>query len=128
MKLTPQVIAAFVVALMLAACGGPQPDPAQGEENFKTAREVGMVGPATCAACHSLGEKRPGDGPPLSDIKENAATRVEGMSAEEYVRQSIIDPSAHVEEGYFDNLMPKVYGELLTEEEIDHLIAFLLAQ
>lgn len=50
------------------------------------------------------------------------------MSAEEFLRESIVDPSAFVDEEYFDNVMPKVYGEILTEEEIDNLIAFLLAQ
>ena len=128
MNLKSSMSAVVGFAFVLAACGGGEPDPALGEEIYTTAREVGMGRPTTCTACHSLGEPRPGDGPSRSQIRENAATRVAGMSAEDYLRESILDPSAHVEEGYFDNLMPKVYGELLTEQEIEHLIAFLLAE
>ncbi len=49
------------------------------------------------------------------------------MSAEEYLRESIVDPSAFVVEGYSD-AMPKSFRILLSEEDIDNLVAFLLTQ
>jgi hypothetical protein len=49
------------------------------------------------------------------------------MSAEEYIRQSILDPSAHLVEGYQD-LMPKAYSQTLNPEQLNDLVAFLLAQ
>ena len=113
---------------MLAACGGGQAvgDPAIGEDIFGTRLED-EPGRHACRECHSFGDASP-FAPSVQVIKDNAGQRVEGMSAEEYLRESIVDPSAYVAEGEFDNLMPKVYGEILTEEEIDHLIAFLLTQ
>jgi cytochrome c2 len=43
-----------------------------------------------------------------------------------YIHTSIIDPSAYVVPGFPDDLMPKVYAQILTEEEINNLVAYLL--
>jgi cytochrome c2 len=43
-----------------------------------------------------------------------------------YIHTSIIDPSAYVVPNYPDDLMPKVYAEIFTEEEINNLVAYLL--
>jgi cytochrome c2 len=43
----------------------------------------------------------------------------------EFLRTSIINPSAFVMTGFPDNLMPKVYGQIFTEQEINDLIAYL---
>ena len=129
MNLEPHLITAVCVALVLAACGGSQAggDPEVGEEIFRTHLED-EPGRHACSECHSLGEKRSFGFPSLLGLSEDAGGRIEGMSAEEYLRESIVDPSAYVAEGESDNRMPKVYGEILTEEEINHLIAFLLTQ
>ena len=47
------------------------------------------------------------------------------MSAEEYIRQSILDPLAFVVDG-FAPVMPVDFGETLSPQEIDDLVAFLL--
>jgi len=47
--------------------------------------------------------------------------------AEAYIHQSIKDPYAYLVEGY-GNTMTKAAAYLLTEEEIDDLVAFLLTQ
>ena len=130
MSLKPHVITAVCIALALAACGGSQAggDPELGEEIFRT-RLADEPGRHACSNCHSLlEEKGPFGDPTLLGFSEDAGGRIEGMSAEEFLRESIVDPSAYVAEEYDDNVMPKVYGEILTEEEIDHLIAFLLTQ
>ena len=114
--------------LLLAACAGNKPDPAKGEEIFTTKYEAIPGLPLACSACHSLGDMRPGDGPTVNRILEDAALGVDDMSPEEFLRQSIVNPSAYVPDGFFDNLMPKTYEELLTAEEIEHLVAYMLAQ
>ncbi len=43
----------------------------------------------------------------------------------EFLRTSITNPSAFVMTGFPDNLMPKVYGTIFTEQEINDLIAYL---
>lgn len=52
-----------------------------------------------CAACHTLasdGIYGSSIGPDLSRLPEDVGTRVEGMSAAEYVRVSIAAPEAYV--------------------------------
>ncbi len=98
-------------------------DPDQGKRIFYEATTGTNAG---CRICHSL---EPGVvivGPSLAGIATHAATRVPGLSAEEYLRQSILQPNAYVVEGFPSNQMPQNYAEVLTEEQIEDLIAFLL--
>lgn len=76
----------------------------------------------TCSGCHSTGTFK-SYGPGLAGILERAASRVEGMSAEEYIEQSIRDPAAFVVSG-FPDFMPKSYGSL-PDSDIQDLIAYL---
>ena len=90
-------------------------DPAAGETLFAS----------TCSGCHGATD---GVAPALTGMGKRAATRIEGMSAEEYIRQSILDPSAFVAPGFQDNIMPKTFGQQLSETDIDNLIAYILTQ
>ncbi len=81
---------------------------------------------AACRICHSL---EPGViivGPSFDGIATRAATRVPGMTAEEYIRQSILEPNAYVVEGFPKGQMVQNLGDILTDEQIDDLVAFLL--
>jgi len=64
-------------------------------------------------------------GPSLAGIATLAATRVPGMSAEEYIRESILHPDAHIVPG-FDNKMPSYISEGLSPQDIDDLVGFLM--
>jgi mono/diheme cytochrome c family protein len=88
-------------------------DPVQGEQLF-----------VSCSACHEVEDAV---GPSLPGMVKEAATRVEGQSAEEYLHESIVDPSAYVVEGFSD-IMPKNYAELFSEAELVDLIAYILTQ
>ena len=79
-----------------------------------------------CAVCHSIEPGVELVGPSLFRAAVTAETRAPGMSAEEYLRQSIIDPGAYVVEGYPAGQMPGNLGEKLTGEETDDLVEFLL--
>ncbi len=132
MKRTWLLLAA-AAALLLVACGGSDSgtpevaaseagDPAAGRQVFNT----GGSSQIPCATCHTL-DGTDLVGPSLQGIGERAATTIPDMAAADYIRQAIIDPSAHVVEGFSDT-MNKDYGERLRAEEIDNLIAFLLTQ
>ncbi|WP_162909973.1 c-type cytochrome [Aggregatilinea lenta] len=94
--------------------GAGEGDATVGEEIFS----------ASCSGCHGEAD---GAGPARAGMGERAATRVEGMSAAEYLHQSIVDPSAHVVEGFSD-IMPKDYAEQFSDDEINGLVAYLLTQ
>jgi cytochrome c2 len=89
-------------------------DPADGELVFE---ENG------CDSCHSLEEGVDGAGPSLAGIANIAAERVEGQSAEEYLYEAIVNPSAHIVEGYND-IMPAY--DTLGEQNLNDLIAYLM--
>jgi hypothetical protein len=48
------------------------------------------------------------------------------MSAEDYLRQSILDPAAYVVPGYQDS-MPRDLGRDLSPTDLDALVAYLLS-
>jgi mono/diheme cytochrome c family protein len=62
-------------------------------------------------------------GPPLDDL--TAAAEQAGMSVPDYVRQSIVDPDAVVVEGYQPGVMPQTFGETLSTDELDALVAYV---
>jgi mono/diheme cytochrome c family protein len=98
-------------------------DPAAGQLLFTT-----FVAQASfaCNTCHLPDSESMLIGPGLQHVGERGATRVEGLTAPEYIRQSILEPSAFVVDGFVDNLMPKVYGQVFSDEDIDDLIAYLM--
>jgi mono/diheme cytochrome c family protein len=77
-----------------------------------------------CATCHSADPNTVIVGPSLAGIASRAATRVEGLDAQQYIEQSILTPDAYVVEGYTD-LMPKDFGRKLSGEELDAVITYL---
>ncbi|MGV2436797.1 MAG UNVERIFIED_CONTAM: hypothetical protein LVT10_19470 [Anaerolineae bacterium] len=60
------------------------------------------------------------------NIAERATTRVDGISAEQYIFTSILHPNDYLVETYVADLMPKVYGDLLSEQEQYDLVAYLI--
>jgi quinol-cytochrome oxidoreductase complex cytochrome b subunit len=103
----------------------PTPDPlvAQGEELFHNGTEIAPA----CALCHSL-DGSVLVGPSLQGIRETSSRRVPGQSAESYLRTSIITPSAYKPAGFENGSMFPGYGQVMTEQQINALIAFLMTQ
>ena len=83
--------------------------------------------PLTCSTCHSI-DGTTGLGPSLQGIAATAETRVPGLSAGEYITQSILDPNAFVVDGFPPSLMPQNFAETLTTQDIADVVAFLLSQ
>ena len=83
-----------------------------------------------CSTCHQIEGVSAGlIGPDHTQIGRDAATRIPGLSAEEYLKQSITDPTAHIAEGVeraTAGLMTNAITENLTGEQVDALVAFLL--
>ena len=49
-----------------------------------------------------------------------------GQTAAEYLRESIISPSAYVVDGFDDGKMPGDWAEILTDAEIEAVVGYLL--
>jgi mono/diheme cytochrome c family protein len=83
---------------------------------------------AGCASCHriaGINEIAEAAGPDLTNIATTAATRQANLSAEGYLRESFFIPNAFIVAGYGEN---SGCGGVLSYAQLEHLIAFLLAQ
>ena len=125
-KLHVSFVLVVVLGLLLAACGGSgDPKVDAGKALFNQS----VIGAnAGCVTCHSLNKDEVINGPSLFGIATNAGTRIAGMDAEAYLRQSIEDTNAFFAPGFEDkvDVMPVDWKVVLTAEEEDNLIAFLL--
>ena len=114
------VLVCIALASIGLACApeAPATDPvARGHQLY---RSMG------CANCHEpnlFGQRL---GPPLDHIGTVAETRRSGLSAEEYIRQSFLDPGAYVVPGYQDS-MPRDLGRDLSPTDLEALVAYLLS-
>ncbi len=98
----------------------------------KTGEEL-YWGRAQCHRCHMVGDRGTNQrGPNHQDLGFRAAARAQKFglsSATEYIVQSIMEPSAHIVEGYTDD-MPNVFQPPINlgEEDIKALVAYLQSQ
>ncbi|MDH5507233.1 MAG: cytochrome c oxidase subunit II [Anaerolineae bacterium] len=80
-----------------------------------------------CTACHSI-DGTAKVGPTWVGLigatipLEDGSTIVGDVN---YIRESILDPNAKVHEGFLADVMPKNFGEVLTDEQIDQIIALI---
>jgi mono/diheme cytochrome c family protein len=80
-----------------------------------------------CTTCHTISGISSGNvGPVLDGLASRAGSREPGLSAEEYIRKSVLFPDSFVVPG-FDPLMPPDVASGLTPEQVDDLVAFLLS-
>lgn len=120
----------LALVLIIAACGGdsapsgdeegaPAGDPVAGEKVFN-----GVAAPA-CNTCHSLEPGVTLIGPSLATVGNVAGSRVSGVSAENYLRESITDSDSYIVEGFAPGIMTGTYGAQLSAQQIDDLVAFM---
>jgi mono/diheme cytochrome c family protein len=109
----------------------PLPTGASPEERGKAL----FLGDKTgCKACHAIDTEPTAKGlvgPNLTKIGTEAATMVAGQSARDYIHDSIVNPSAFIApncpSGPCADVMPKDFGQKLSQQELDDLVAYLLS-
>jgi len=120
----------LVLGFIFAGCGGssraPRADISAGQQLFN---QTVIGSNAGCVTCHSLEADVVIVGPSLAAWSQEADVEGEdyGMSADEFTRQSILDPNAVLVEGFLPDTMPTNWGDVLTTEQLDNLVAYLLS-
>lgn len=115
----------LLVVVLTAACGGDVVSgeaPAEWEDLLQ---ETVLEEQPGCSTCHSLEPGQVIVGPSLAGVGARAGDRVEGLTAEEYIEQSIRNPDAYVVEGFEEGTMPS-WDEILSDAQIEALVAYLL--
>jgi cytochrome c553 len=110
---------------LLAACGGGASGNSEAIRAGKELYETGGDSRIPCATCHTL-DGTDLVGPSFQGLAGRAGSRISGLSAEEYIRQSILTPGAYIVSGY-QNSMNSTYAQFFSDEDVDHLIAFLMS-
>lgn len=143
-KLFFSLVVLSALILVLAACGGGGDSGSSsssgdegggttvgnaenGEKLYKQTT-IGSASAPGCITCHSLEEGVVLVGPSHYGVATRSANAVAGMSAEEYIHESIMDPDAHIVDGFTAGVMYQNYGAELPEAQINDLVAFLLTQ
>jgi len=103
--------------------GGAAGDSARGEDLFNQTVIGSQPG---CVTCHSLTPDKVLVGPSLSGIADRAGSRVARKSAEEYLRQSIVDTNVFIVDGFPEGVMPAGLADELSDQELSDLVAYLL--
>ena len=102
-------------------------------EEVAPAEVVAAFNKGGCSACHTI-PGIPGAngnvGPDLTEIGAGAATRVEGVAADEYLRQSILDPNAVIAPECPNgscpaNVMLQTFAQTLSEDDLNSIVSYL---
>ena len=92
-------------------------------EGSRPSAGAALIEDHACAACHVLGN---GAVAPLFDgIADRAAQQRPPLSAEQYLYEAIVYPAAYILKPYA-NAMPNDYDLRLSQQEIGHIIAYLM--
>jgi cytochrome c2 len=79
-----------------------------------------------CNSCHMVDQELTLVGPSLQGIASRAGSRVEGLTTVEYIRQSILEPNAYVVDTFPMGVMPQTFATILSDQDVNDLIAYLL--
>src|SRR5262249_48735440 len=99
----------IIVVLLQTACSSqsdlkfsdlPAGDAAHGEHLFGQSAN----GAPPCTTCHKVDDKPLSTAPSLKGIATTAATRKSGMTAPEYIFESITQPPAYIVSGYSNTM------------------------
>jgi sulfur-oxidizing protein SoxX len=133
-KIILAVTLLIVIAVTLVACGGSggaagPGDAARGKTLYNRAT-LGTKSAEGCVSCHKYDDKegKAEKAPYTKGTGTRAATRVPGMSAEDYIRESITKPDAYIVEGFNKGDMYAKWATELSPQEINDLIAYLLTE
>jgi hypothetical protein len=106
--------------LVLSATDVPPPPGSSDGRDVFNSRSAG------CTVCHSTVESRDGVGPSLYGVASVAGDRVEALSDELYLRQSILLPDQYIVDGWPAGQMLPIYRERLDEQQLEAPLTYLL--
>jgi mono/diheme cytochrome c family protein len=131
-------LAFLMLVLVVVACGGgnaddqkEEPAPASGVSG-NAANGEGLFSQSTigsqpgCITCHSLEPDKVLVGPSLAGVAARAGSRVSGQSAEDYIRESILNTDAFTVDGFAAGVMPAALADGLSEQQLADLVAYLV--
>ncbi len=110
------IFTTILLALTACSAAAAAPDPVEvGGRSFTI----------QCGGCHAISDVGSDAlGPRLSTIVARAQATTDPAG---WLRHAIISPAAEISPGYPPGLMPLIYGQSLGADEIDALVAYIIA-
>ena len=127
------VLASFVMVALLTLFGPLNDKVLKSISSDNNAQSASLTGDQLfaakgCGGCHTI-DGVPGAvgtlGPNMDGIGTRAESRISGLSASEYIEQSIREPGVFIVEG-FDPIMPSLASGI-SQPEFETLVSFLLS-
>jgi mono/diheme cytochrome c family protein len=101
-------------------------DPATGEQIFQQTYETNL-GPWACSQCHSVApDGVAGIGPAFWGLANRTDERNPDVAPGRYIYNSIVNSNEYIVEGYNEGIMPQNWGEILSDDELYHLVAYIM--
>ena len=119
----PRTARATPPATASSARGPVRPDPTRGEALFRAFVPEARY---ACVTCHLPNSTQALLGPGLLGVGDGVSPCDPQQDLEDYLRQSILEPDSCLTPGFSARLMPSVYAEVYTEQDIDDLVAWML--
>lgn len=120
-----KVTSIFILCLMLFACTPKVDDALLGQQIFEKTH-LGESKSMGCIVCHAINPGENSVGPSLKGLGSRAGETIPGVTAREYLYESIVNPDAYVVEGYLPAIMDSKYSKTLNEQQINSLVNYLL--
>jgi mono/diheme cytochrome c family protein len=112
----PIIFAFILVALTACSVAAIAADPVA---------DGGRIFTLQCGGCHTVSTAGPASlGPRLDDMLARAKAQPDPAA---WLRAAITAPATEVAPGYQAGLMPAIYGQSLRPDELDALLAYMLA-
>ncbi|HQV69208.1 MAG TPA: cytochrome c [Thermoflexales bacterium] len=132
MKTVFWVMTAAMIVLCACGAGAPAPTPtAPPAATLSPAQARGKElfgGKGRCATCHALEPGKVIVGPSLAGVGDWAAHRRANQTAADYIEESILSPDAYKAPGFEAAQMDVSLAKTLTNEEVNDIVQYLLAQ
>ena len=106
------------VAALIACVEPPATEPyARGRQLYRQ---------LDCGRCHVIDGDGGRLGPDLSHIGAVGEEREPGVSADDYIRESLLSPGSYIVPGYND-VMPRGLARRLSQSDLDALVLYLVS-
>jgi cytochrome c oxidase subunit 2 len=112
----------LALCVALAALGAIACEEPPASEPYARGRQ--LYRSLDCGRCHIIDGEGGRLAPDLSRIGTIAADREAGVSADDYIRESILSPGAYLVPGYND-VMPRGLARRLSQSDLDALVLYL---
>jgi len=97
----------------LEAMAAAEPTPVPGDTPAE--RGANLYQGLGCVACHIINGEGGAVGPELTNVYEKG---------EDYIKESILMPNAVLSEGYQGNIMPQNFGDQLSDDDLNDIVAY----